>query len=311
MDNKKNKEAEIDFMSLLKNPLRLFGMSYIYFFVLILLIGVFFVKNLNSISYNTQPESYIDSLTLVSDILQKKGGLMPSVDLEHVKNPPEEMLAKGKDLYAANCMSCHGSEGKGDGPAAAVLNPKARNFTELEGWTNGRTLFDMYKTLQEGIIKNGMAAYEYLPPADRVAIIHHIRTFTEFPEITDEEILLKLDLIYNLSSGVTVPNQIPVTKSQVLIRDEFFAEVKENKIIERYNDSGASDGARLLNENCNSPENVILTFYREGLHSNLNSFIKSTSSDPLGIGLNTSIVYLSSSEWSTLHSYLLDICQIN
>ena len=75
MDNKKNIEAEIDFKSLLKNPLRLFGMSYIYFFVLILLIGVFFVKNLSSISYNTQPESYIDSLAAGLDILQKKGGM--------------------------------------------------------------------------------------------------------------------------------------------------------------------------------------------------------------------------------------------
>jgi mono/diheme cytochrome c family protein len=286
-------------------------MSYIYFFVLILLLGVFFVKNLNSISYNTQPESFIDSLGVFSDILQKKGGLMPSVDFDHVKNPPEEMLTNGEALYNTNCTSCHGSEGKGDGPADAVLNPKARNFTDPEGWTNGRTLFDMYKTLHEGIIKNGMAAYEYLPPADRIAIIHHIRTLAEFPVITDEEILLQLDFNYNLSAGVKVPHQIPVVKSEVLLQDEFFTAVIGNKIIERYKETGASDGARLLNENCDSPNDVILSFYREGLNSNLKSFIKSTSADPIGTGLNTSIVYLSNAEWSTLHNYLLDICLIN
>ena len=88
----------------------------------------------------------------------------------------------------------------------------------------------MYKTVQEGILKNGMAAYEYLPPEDRVAMIHHIRTFAEFPEITDEEIFLQLDITYNLSAGLTVPNQIPVIKSQVLIKDEFFDGVLENRI---------------------------------------------------------------------------------
>lgn len=31
---------------------------------------------------------------------------------------------KGKALYEQHCASCHGAGGKGDGPAAAALNPR-------------------------------------------------------------------------------------------------------------------------------------------------------------------------------------------
>ena len=37
--------------------------------------------------------------------------------------------AKGKELYTKNCAGCHGPAGKGDGPAAAALNPKPTDFT--------------------------------------------------------------------------------------------------------------------------------------------------------------------------------------
>lgn len=42
--------------------------------------------------------------------------------------PTPENLAKGKEIYTANCAPCHGVSGAGDGPAAPSLNPKPADF---------------------------------------------------------------------------------------------------------------------------------------------------------------------------------------
>ncbi len=42
-------------------------------------------------------------------------------------------VARGKQLYQANCASCHGAGGKGDGPAGAALNPKPVDLTVMAG----------------------------------------------------------------------------------------------------------------------------------------------------------------------------------
>jgi mono/diheme cytochrome c family protein len=36
---------------------------------------------------------------------------------------------EGKSLFTANCSSCHGDKGEGNGPAAATINPHPKNLT--------------------------------------------------------------------------------------------------------------------------------------------------------------------------------------
>lgn len=47
-----------------------------------------------------------------------------------------DQLATGQSLYDAKCRICHGANGRGDGPAAAALNPKPRDFTSSAFWQN-------------------------------------------------------------------------------------------------------------------------------------------------------------------------------
>jgi mono/diheme cytochrome c family protein len=39
-------------------------------------------------------------------------------------------VEKAQELFSTRCYTCHGSEGAGDGPGSAALDPKPRNFQD-------------------------------------------------------------------------------------------------------------------------------------------------------------------------------------
>jgi mono/diheme cytochrome c family protein len=56
---------------------------------------------------------------------------------------------QGKKLYGQFCASCHGQSGKGDGPAAAALNPKPRDHTNKE-YMSKMSDDDLLKVIKDG-----------------------------------------------------------------------------------------------------------------------------------------------------------------
>ncbi len=58
-------------------------------------------------------------------------------------------VAQGKATFQQYCVACHGSGGHGDGPMAASLNPKPKDFADK---AYNRSLKDdhLVKTITEG-----------------------------------------------------------------------------------------------------------------------------------------------------------------
>ena len=308
MEDKKKIDSEINFLSILKNPLRLFGLVYIYFFTIALGIGIYYVHNLDNITFNRVPGSALDTLNIEREIETKIGGIKPAMDPSLITNPTPELVEKGKDLYKTNCASCHGDNGLGDGLASAALDPKPRDFTNIDGWKNGPTIYGMYKTVNDGIAGTGMIAYEFISPEDRVAMIHYIRTLASYPEVTQKEIDEKLEPQYQLSAGVIDPNNIPINKSISIYSKEHLIEEKlvENLVAVIQNDR--SNSAELLKTNSIDLYKTVSKFISSEMKDSFEVFLDGISLDPYSIGLKNSMLLLDESELRSVYNYLNKIC---
>jgi high-affinity iron transporter len=78
-------------------------------------------------------------------------------------------VARGAQIYQANCASCHGASGKGDGPAARALEPQPTNLTDASTLKDQSPL-DYYRRITIGVVGTAMPSFELrLPAEDRWA----------------------------------------------------------------------------------------------------------------------------------------------
>jgi DMSO reductase family type II enzyme heme b subunit len=91
--------------------------------------------------------------------------------------------AAGKPVYETRCAGCHGSSGKGDGPAAELLLPRPRDFTagkyKFRSTASPLALDqDILRMISDGMPGTSMPAWgAFLPDKDRQALVAYLKTF--------------------------------------------------------------------------------------------------------------------------------------
>ncbi|AJP48664.1 iron permease [Rugosibacter aromaticivorans] len=95
------------------------------------------------------------------------------------------VLAKGGQLFQAQCAACHGQQGRGDGPLAASLNPKP---TALADHTRARerSLFALHQIISNGVQGTAMQGFGALSDEDRWALAFFVGTLPYAQSDKDE-----------------------------------------------------------------------------------------------------------------------------
>lgn len=309
MENKDLNEIkeEIEFADVVASPVRMFPLAYVMLIISFVIGGAFYIRSMDSISDNKSNFKTAAKNAEMTDLATKPAVTLAGVDVKLVGKPTDELLAKGADIFAKNCASCHGEKGEGNGVAGAGLNPKPRNFTSGDAWKNGRKISGIYKTLEEGIAGGGMASYSYLPVDERFALAHYVRNFKkdDAPEITDDE-LSELELTYTLSQGKNSKAQIPVKKASEIIVAESKAgkNAKVTAMLSKVNSSEASLFNRVAS---NKERSLTYLLENQNWKSSSSEFLKQVSSALATNGFNGEVLKLNRNDVSALHSYLIGL----
>lgn len=98
--------------------------------------------------------------------------------------PGPQLVERGREVYEAHCVGCHGPQGDGNGRAATFLSPRPRNFTL--GVFKFRTTpsgslpndGDLYRTVTRGVRWTAMPTWHEMGDKERLAVVAYIKTFS-------------------------------------------------------------------------------------------------------------------------------------
>ena len=101
-------------------------------------------------------------------------------------NPPfaltdSQAVTAGESVYRANCASCHGDHGLGDGPRAPYLEPRPANFASpaMQDASQKRPDY-LFWRVSDGVPQTGMPSWkDQLSETQRWQVIAYIRYLGE------------------------------------------------------------------------------------------------------------------------------------
>lgn len=82
---------------------------------------------------------------------------------------------RGRELYNRHgCAGCHGVTGRGDGPAAGVLEGRPRDLRDRSAYRRGASADEINRTLRTGIAGSPMVGYDHLPEVELKLLAEYV-----------------------------------------------------------------------------------------------------------------------------------------
>lgn len=98
----------------------------------------------------------------------------------------EDLIDHGRKVYLTNCSMCHGQDGAGNGPAAAALQVKPRNFTD-KAWMAGQADGGFVVAALYGIPGSAMPSFKAtLSEQDIWSAVAYIRQFASVKKLVGD-----------------------------------------------------------------------------------------------------------------------------
>ena len=94
-------------------------------------------------------QHWLACVIVVAVTLSLRGSIAHAAD--------DSAMAKARENYQSYCAKCHGEQGKGDGPGAAMLKPKPRDYTDCKVMQNKKDE-ELIKVISDGGESIGMSA---------------------------------------------------------------------------------------------------------------------------------------------------------
>ena len=231
-----------------------------------------------------------------------KGRDLPPVDPATVMASNATLLAKGEKIFKQNCTSCHGEAGHGDGPAAGTLNPKPRDFSQPNGWTNGYHIADVFKTITGGVKGTGMAPFDFIRPADRMALVHYVRSLGSFDHGKEDPAATKELADQFRSKGFHIPNRIPVSMA---IKKMVAEQRPIPPVAVPANSSVDSASTQLLRSVIHDPERVARTVAETTDRKNSEAVARAWAAGAPSNGFAVDVATLDKSSWQSVVDTLI------
>ncbi|MFN0244217.1 MAG: cytochrome c [Planctomycetota bacterium] len=177
-------------------------------------------------------------------------------------------LTDSAELYREQCLHCHGVEGGGDGPTAAFLDPRPRDyrkgifkFTAVKDKARPRRQ-DIARVLEVGVYATAMPSFKRFSIAQREGLVDYVRLLAVRGEIEhrlvstyEEEETLSIDAFSEAYTDVwekwqeaktkvvAFEGEIPPPTEALLARGrELFNDAKKGNCASCHGERGLGDG---------------------------------------------------------------------